>query len=255
MGILNDVKRSSVVSLTGNTQNFKSYGALCKDLIDHSPMELHELIMCQFLWKNKKILKQTSVPWFLPEHLLGVGLPQVGSYKLLPSDAYYIPSISGQSRPRRPDSAWKLRNYATSRVESRDIRTSEILSRRELDQKSPPDDYYTLEQVYSLYGIESIFRANNLKELYSPLSQAEGSKQIRRYYRDLHDVWSRIRLNKPYTGTQLIDIDGLLKQYSKPLPVSKIRIFPSSSVKWDDITPSFPLLDWEGEDFFEPLQL
>jgi len=119
MGLLRGVKRS------GNNSNDRpdslSFGSRCRDLIKGCPLELSERVMGQFIYRHKKFLSKVAIPWFLPEHLLGLGLPSAGKFQPATADlarlgVYFDKHLMLPKRPPLPVSSWRCWEYAKERL-------------------------------------------------------------------------------------------------------------------------------------------
>lgn len=78
LGLLFGLKRSGEkVGLDSVADSELTLGTRCRALIGSCPVNLREQVMSQFLKHHAKVLANCGVPWFVPEHLGGVGLPTV----------------------------------------------------------------------------------------------------------------------------------------------------------------------------------
>lgn len=76
LGLLFGYKRSGEkVGKDAITSEIGGLGTRCRELIRNAPSNLQESLLNQFIKHHSDILKSCGVPWFIPEHLGGVGLP------------------------------------------------------------------------------------------------------------------------------------------------------------------------------------
>jgi len=83
MGLVNGMTRSGQQSTKFDTfvDSNASLGAKHRELKRLTPEELWPQVSKRFIKKNRKVLDDLHVPWFIPEHLGGVGLIGEPSYK------------------------------------------------------------------------------------------------------------------------------------------------------------------------------
>jgi hypothetical protein len=244
LGILNDVKRSGNPNNANNDGRFKSVGSLAHKLIEECHPALAERVLGAFIEKNHKFLTRLSVPWFLPEYLLGIGLPNVGKYTLNMQDASFIPFVQGWKRPVVPTSGWRCRKYAVERV-----RDYEDFGLKDLDPDSVDERVMIpLEKIYGLLSVEALFRVSSIKDLYSDDFDLSMRSAEKRYYRKLGSIWKEIRISYPYNGSQRIDVPHLLSTYLPPPSLGKTTFFyfdPSGYGGTEYSPLSRPVINWD----------
>jgi hypothetical protein len=82
MGLIKGYKRSgSGLGLNDLTSVHDNAASRARYLMETSPKSLREPIMEKFLKVHGKFLSTLGIPWFIPEWLGGVGLPEVGKFK------------------------------------------------------------------------------------------------------------------------------------------------------------------------------
>jgi len=211
MAIVNDLRRSQNLNdrLDGPP---KSFGTLCTELLDGSPDDLKVRVMGQFLWKNRLFLQRLSIPWFLPEHLLGLGFPSIGKYRLRSNDASFIPFIDNYKRPSLACTGWRCREYALNRF-PRKFTTSY------------GENVLSFDNICSILSVEALFRLKSIKDLYTKGNTLKTT--MPNYHYRLNSLWKKIRKDHPFdmkfVGLEMID--SLLKEYNKPPSFSRNASF------------------------------
>jgi hypothetical protein len=195
LGLLFNMQRSGGPSDGLDTREL-SISARCRELIKHSPYQLQERVMGQFLMLNDKQLKRFGLPWFIPEQLGGLGLTSVGKYGNKSIDLKLAKMIYDDPQRYPIDSVpvkanWQTWKYAIKRFGAHlppmyinDFGMSD----------SPNHRVYSWNKLLSLACIEALFRVKNLKELYlkNPKTFTVASNTLRRnsntYKRALFDT-------------------------------------------------------------------
>lgn len=77
LGLLYGMKRSGLVGLkdAAPTGENRSIGSRARELYRNSPSWLRDRVMTLFVAHHRDVLKAVRVPWFISEHLGGLGLP------------------------------------------------------------------------------------------------------------------------------------------------------------------------------------
>jgi len=227
MGILNQIKRSA--GMKDNDSNFQSYGALATSLIEESPESIKERVLGQFIFKNSKLFTSMNVPWFLPEHLLGLGLPTVGKYCLSSTNAAMIPYLEEYPKPRMPSNGWTCRKYALDRFKPFMNLGSVAWSISATTQMEP----ISLESILGLLSVEALFRVDSIKSLYKPNENLSIRTAVKRYYRDLSHSWRKIHaehLRRNLPSLTDIEISDLLISYQRYPSRGKTTFFAKQDV-------------------------
>jgi hypothetical protein len=121
MGLLLGLKRSGEAdddkdSLAG----LLDIGQRATQLYESCPIELRPSVMRNFIFANLQILKQANIPWFIPRHLGGLGIPPCGEYQASDLDLRLARKIfENPGRYRLPPlpvkGDWNIWQYAMKR--------------------------------------------------------------------------------------------------------------------------------------------
>jgi hypothetical protein len=121
MGLLLGLKRSGEAdddkdSLAG----LLDIGQRATQLYESCPIELRPSVMRNFIFANLQILKQANIPWFIPRHLGGLGIPPCGEYQASDLDLRLARKIfENPDRYRLPPlpvkGDWNIWQYAMKR--------------------------------------------------------------------------------------------------------------------------------------------
>nr|UQB76052.1 RNA-dependent RNA polymerase [Flumine narna-like virus 48] len=82
MGLLSGFTRSSTGEVSSSFSGTKdpSLGARCRELVGTAPDSLSEKLIAKFVSTFSDQLKAFPIPWFVPEHFGGCGLPTAGRF-------------------------------------------------------------------------------------------------------------------------------------------------------------------------------
>jgi len=236
MGILTGKKRSENLSLS-KEGGYKLIGALARELIRESPDSIHELVLGQFIYRHWNFLKSLSIPWFLPEYVGGLGLPEVGevfrtcSYDRFRAGLIYDSFLD--QVPHFSTSAWRVFDYARLKTN----RHIELLGMPEVKSKTDLVDqskFYTLGDYRSLYAIESMltnrlrYRTNDddpsfVFKLFNPLSVDQIKNKEAAYLKKLRAFW---KFEPEFQSRYNFDPVSC----PAPVPLNKKVIFPRTDL-------------------------
>jgi hypothetical protein len=127
--------------------------------------EDREIVLKAYINYNWELLTKTSLPWFLPEHLGGLGLPIVGEFKPTAKDlrlasAFYA---HGKLPAKRPEGvSWNTWKYAQDRIKAKPLQMASTLNAMyEFQTSSSKEDEWglsTLQNLEAKLCVEAIFR-------------------------------------------------------------------------------------------------
>jgi len=161
MGIMLNLSRSA--GLGAKSSDFRPYGSLARELISSCPKQLRSRVLGQFIFRNRRKLAR-GIPYFLPEHLGGLGFPSLPDFQSSNSDASYVPSILGKLPSRSLSAGWKCRLYAQSRLGS--FKNLGVTRYTISENAVPEAQVLSVEEVLGKLSVEAIFRAKNISEIY-----------------------------------------------------------------------------------------
>jgi len=75
LGLIHGMKRSGPASKSDISDGRNSLGTACTEAVRCAPQGMEKTVIRKFIYHNYAVLKSTTLPWFIPEHLGGVGLP------------------------------------------------------------------------------------------------------------------------------------------------------------------------------------
>jgi len=243
MGLLNDLKRSG--DSDARQEKYESVGSKCTELVNLSPPYLKERVLGQFIHKNLTYLASLGVPWFIPEHLHGVGLPIIGEFAPKEYELRFLAQISLEKFPALPRSAWKCWDYATKRLPElvKALRLS-LNSASALELNALSHEYTNSLSTNDILGflcVEAIFRVSGISELYVPTEGKTFSKQLFKFLSKRRTIWNRVLKNG--SKSKLPSIKAL-SDYPPPLPTGSTQIFSTVIKEFSPITVV------DSDDFF-----
>ena len=201
MGLLYGLKRSGGHASLEDSGNYPTFGAIARELVNSAPACLREKVLAAFIHRNTTQLKKFPIPWFIPEHLGGLGLPICGRFRPCLFDlqiARKIWNSSDYSIPTRPSvSDWQVWKLALSRLPNSFHSAASWLS-AENSQSYGGRGLNTdcslvgMDTIAGLLCVEAFFRAGDISVLLKDTSSAQ-SKTISRYFRCLANVLVRAR--------------------------------------------------------------
>jgi len=119
MGTLTGQARSGVIKISDQDDPRATLATRAKTLLQYCPEDLRDRVMREFLTRNRKILDSTGLPWFIPEWLGGLGLPDIlPEYGNSEIDLRVATRILLNWRKKKPihlaqgKSPWYVREYA-----------------------------------------------------------------------------------------------------------------------------------------------
>jgi hypothetical protein len=206
MGILNGLKRSEGMKRAGDL--VETHGQKCTTLINDCPESIRHAVLSQYIHNNEAFLKSLGVPWFLPERLGGIGLPEVGpDYICQKHDYIYIPLTQHIRRPPLVQGGWmtyKLAKKSLARHQPTDFyypverpcaALADLLGKeytKELYDDSVPDGLVSVPQITAKLAVAELFSAKDLSSLLSEKEPGEN-----KYYWKLAKEWKRLREKYP----------------------------------------------------------
>jgi len=177
LGLLHGQTRSETGKLTEAKMTDlglpESLGKIAEYLLETSPPGSREKVYKAFLnrhWKQltRKIAKPKKgqkaqgqlLPWFLPEHLGGLGLPAFGKFQPSKENLRLASAIHSHFTipKRKPVRDWRVWDYVTR--EQPELRSLHAA------YESVGRSTKTLEDLQGLLCVEAIFRVDSISELY-----------------------------------------------------------------------------------------
>lgn len=123
LGLLSGLGRSTSGKVEkvrlANWGTMNSVSKNAHTLVTECAPEDAERVFKAYLNSNWDLLTGTSLPWFLPEHLGGLGLPMVGEYRPTDLDLHLASAVRahGSLPALRPEGlSWKVWEYAMKRA-------------------------------------------------------------------------------------------------------------------------------------------
>jgi hypothetical protein len=220
LGLLFGLKRSGgKVDIAEIGMEIGSLGARARDLISKCPVPMQEVVMTSFINNHSKLLRESRVPWFLPEKYGGLGLPSIGRWKPDDRELRLARKIyeSDIKVPMKPVSApWKVWQYATKRYNEMHNKqpvnfdmvyefAPQATSAKDFSylndeyvnngvvahSHESEDDVLTSEMsVLGMLCVEALFTVKSVKKLY------DTKKTKDTYLGQLRDMWKKLRKGK-----------------------------------------------------------
>jgi len=247
MGLMSGLKRSSTIQET----SYMSLGQKVTKLIDDSPEDLRERVLSQYIFKHRKVLRSMGVPWFLPEHLLGLGFPSVGQFCPGRLDLLFCKEAQKYRRPALPRSSWRSWEYASNSFNARELlddlkKNLDLSSAEQIEEElSLNDHWYSVDRIKSAFAIEALFRVSGISALYEPDARQSVYQSEMAYYRRLRKTWKQIYAH----GEKATFTDP-----STLLPSLKLNSFPLFRPSCEMSLITCPLGDLDTNDvFFTPV--
>jgi len=258
MGLFYGMERS-VGGDTNAASPLMSVASRCRELIDGCPSLIKERVLRNYIKLHKQTLKKMEVPWFLPEHLGGLGLPIIPGTDLVPTNIdlrvarliHNFRWISGEKESFVPPShpsvkEWQMWALVARKLNLLKIDTSEAALNMQL-QAMEMDKIYLLAPKVNIQTIGArlvvaeLFNCKSLRYLkHEALTTESKTQLLEKYYNQLKIFNFSCVSNKlkPLSTVLPYGIENL------PMPrpsVSELPIFPVinniiSSSKQSDIT-------------------
>jgi hypothetical protein len=224
MGILSGQKRSQVLAAARDDEGKSSLSQLSHEVVFTAPESVREKVLSSFIQSNIKDLRILQIPWFLPEYVGGVGLPNVGRFQPSSIDRYTAQLIykSNLLRPKKSgNKLWKFQEYAKKHIPKdfeENFRIPQVLGYL---NEFRSNNVISFRQLCDKFSIESLFRIKNVNEVLTMKGKAYFSKGFDPQERkpSQHHVSTR-RIYSPFTQTW--------KNARKLLPANMIQDFKSS---------------------------
>jgi hypothetical protein len=213
------LKRSGKVQTSVDDDDEEgSFGARCRNLIESCEdvsfqastgsfldptvvnVNLRERLLGKFIFLNTR--KRTGVngntlpaaisfnlPYFIPEHLGGLGLPSVGIYRPSDSDLRFARKMYDHPHlyplPKNPISvSWQTWKYASKRFPSLPYA---------INTDFESGSMYSRKDVCGLACVEAMFRLETLEDLYKEV--IGDSNSVFKYQMQLMKLWRKVRLS------------------------------------------------------------
>lgn len=194
-GLLYGMKRSEAkTSVTDIVDKDKSLGSIARELIKSCPYEYRETVMKVFIAHHPE-LKETSLPWHMPEWAGGIGLPDMETVfhdiddpepwkntrygRDLSGLKYILLNWKTEHPQRMSDQAMiDVHNYAEDRLKQFSIKVTEKEGMRMV-----PRDTNIYDTLYGLLGCEWLFRHASTPEWLSShqeeVNENAGTRKMR----------------------------------------------------------------------------
>jgi len=204
LGLMFGLKRSAKsTEKTGlaDWATLQSVGANATALVQGAPVETQELVFETYLNHNWKMLTSTSLPWYLPEHLGGLGLPSIGIHKPSDKDLRVAAVVYNHYKmPKRaPKVAWKTWKVATERL-GKISNVTNITSEFGGGARDIADETTLL----GLLCVEALFRVKGIKDLFD-----DGKTADRQGLNAMEKVWRKACRDARMSTTQPFSADSL----------------------------------------------
>jgi hypothetical protein len=173
------------VAGTNSGLDFQTFGARARELIGNCPYNLRERVLGAFIHKHEKNII-FKLPYFIPEHLGGLGLPTVGGHCSSDSDLRFARKIFENPDvfplPKRsPTASWRFWEYAMKRFPEPRMRMNDFVTHTNL----------SLNDIRGLGCVEAMFRISTLKSLFEEIQKSDKAEKI--YQMQLARVWDTVR--------------------------------------------------------------
>lgn len=187
LGLLFNLQRSGTGKAGVDDAREGTIGSRVRELIRLCPEDMQIKVIKKFLHLNKSVLGRLCVPWFIPEDLGGVGLPMVGSFVARDKDLRLARMIYDHPKefkiPQKPrNTPWRVWEYAQKRFEV--VPADVAMAHHGTESISG-------SRLRGLFCVEALFRNRDISTLY----QEAEAKSIKRYWRQLSNVWKRACLS------------------------------------------------------------
>jgi hypothetical protein len=228
LGLLYGLKRSGgVASVTGSEGEW-SFSQRVTTLIKDCPDELRERVLGQFLHLNKTQLTRVNLPWFIPESLGGLGLPECGKYKASVKDRILARMIYDDSKSypikKIPvERNWLTWDYAIKRFGSVIPRNALVGASNAAAKRQSVLDHETMmswNQLLGLACVEGLFRCDK-----SILYKASSPDEPRQKLKKERECMAILRGNSRSYKKALLATGGNLRGLPRFDPNRQYRTF------------------------------
>jgi hypothetical protein len=190
LGLLMGMKRSGGGFDLADTTSYSSIGSRARKVVSSAPEFLREKLLTKFIAKNKKALTSFNIPWFIPEHLGGLGLPCVGKYQA--EDRWLRVARKIEENPQKyrlpnkgSDAEWLLWKKASSRF-SRLSSTAISCAYEHHCLSKKHDQLTSFNGVVGMQCVAELFHADGIADLKLDTVTANMN-----YYRQTARVWNK----------------------------------------------------------------
>lgn len=251
LGLLYGIERSSGGE-TNTSSPLTSIATRAHDMISCAPEYSHVSLLRQYMSIHRNQLQDFKLPYFLPSHLGGLGLPVLSekafSYvptaerseveKLLKPDEsdlrlaaviWHHPDIF-KMPAQAPANDWKTWSQAQRLARKLGMTPNdEEINLHEVTRLFRPDEglqYVSNQTLMSYLVVEALFLSKSLADLYQSVPEKRKTKLVHEYYDAVRKVVKRVRTNTEFP-------------LGKQLPLS-LHKFPSPRVGIEDL-PVYPM--------------
>jgi len=194
LGILRAMKRSSRHNFSDSSSEITSIGALAHAFLKEAPAEMHEQLLAEFIHYHKAYLTSLNLPWFLPEHLLGVGLPNVGRFCLDDFHRRLLYWAHDTKRPRQPASAWRCWSYASRCFPDYAYKYARLPLLEDTGDLEIQLDgsYLPISSIKSILAVQALFTLDGIKELFAAPKRKTMNSELNSYWKQIRKLWKDI---------------------------------------------------------------
>jgi len=205
LGLVLGLKRSTkgTMDVNGVTDwgSYQSMSVNAQELKLTCPTTDWKRVYAYYLSYNEKKLKGTSLSWFLPEHLGGLGLPMDAQHQPSKKDLRIAAVIyNNYELPReRLNVPWKVWQYATMRAKS--ILKTQTLSAA-MSEMGTGQNLKDENKLLALFCVESIF-SQRLKDIFD--ESESNSKMLDK----MEKIWKKASKNELMEKTEAFNASSL----------------------------------------------
>jgi len=243
LGLLYGMDRSTNDAVNSKTQ-LTSLASRAHDLIKCAPPYLRVALLKSYMSRHKDELQKLCLPYFLPTHLGGVGLPilpdellvkEADRDLLLPSDTdlrlarvIYEHSDLFPLPPPPPVDDWKIWSRAQALARKQGLRLDDvaIATLDVMKLWSPLNvEYVSAQTLMTNYVVEALFQAKDLASLFKEVTDATKNKLLNQYYDKIRTSVTKARRNKTFPLQSAWPF--LAHALPKPRPdLRELKVFP-----------------------------
>lgn len=217
-GLLYDLSRSSNDS-TNSTLSVTSIGERANELLRTCPDHLKEKVLTFYMGKHIELLKSLNLPWYIPEHLGGLGITPLPNTRHQPSQlalrvaakAHRCGVKFPKLRPTDVWQTWKLAvkalpadQFSSEDIISGSVKALSVIGRKEEENLLNNEKVWSLQNVRTILVVETLFN-QYLSTLVSQLVLNKHTIEMN-YYRKLARANKIVSRNTFFPGFPLSSI-------------------------------------------------
>lgn len=268
LGLFYGITRS-VGDDTNASSPLESVASRARELVQGSPEVIRETVLANYIRYHREELDKLKVPWYLPEHLGGLGLPIIPGTRHVPTDLdlrlarlVHVYSIYPNEEnkvfhlPRRPaQKEWQMWSLVAQKLDLLKIDTSPAALHTQMDMITTSRFYFntrvSLQTIGARMVVAELFNCKSLRYLKREVFAKDGCGRNSRKVRPptktdlLERYYGKLRV------TNYNIISNTIHPVANTLPYN-IANLPDARPSFSDLE-IFPVVNFRAETLKEYL--